>query len=92
MANGNGRKVAMWAVTVLISVLTGATGMAFWMGGQAAVVEAHVSDTLIHEAPTDKTARIHEIVDRELWPMFKTLQDRLDRIDGNIDEIKEQIK
>ncbi|GAG18824.1 unnamed protein product [marine sediment metagenome] len=87
MANGtlNGKtKVVIALLTLALTFTGGIAAGGYFMGGLNNIVKDHVAETDIHPSSQDRADETRVLVDRELWPMFKHLQEQLTRIEKKI--------
>ena len=86
MANGNGTvwtKGLLAGVSLCAGLIIGAVSVGVTFGG----IKAHVDDTVVHEAPTVKEARIRRVIDREVKPSLESMQRQLDRIENKLEHL-----
>lgn len=89
----NGR--SKWIIGALGLLLTFSMGIlsgGVFIGDLRATITEHIKKGSIHATQQDRLNETHEIIDRELWPMFKTLQDRMDAQFSEIQKKLEKIE
>ena len=82
--NGKQKSIVM-VLSFALTLAMGLLGGGMWAGS----VRSHIADPAIHPSPQDRLSETRVLFDRELWKMFEALQERLDKIDEKIDDLRE---
>ena len=87
----NGTRVVKWSVTMLIAfatMLIGTVGGGIAVGSRLGSIEAHVTDTAIHDTVEQERIRtrimIDRTIDKEIMPVLNDIKSQLTRIEGRL--------
>ena len=69
-----------------VGLIVGAASAGVYLGGINSTLDSHIGSTEIHQTRQQKEHIAREVIDREVQPMLRRMQQQLDRIEGKLDE------